>query len=329
VVARPAEPATPGFALKSFLKRGYVGARLGIESLEMTVKNSKPSKQSNELRSDGDGRQIPRYSIISLIIFAVFLVVFLLLVADAEVLNRFGLTQMIYYLALVPTGIAAAVVLFGVVPSSAEWVGKTWGGTLRLSGPIVCAVLVVFGGHYFIPQPTFFPLTIYVHGSGGPQDLVLRSVGRVFLKLGPEISSEAIAENGQAVFPRIPAEFRGQRVAGWVESDEYEATETHVTIAGDSTDMIVKKKIKHFDLAGTVSDRKGRPLPGVYLELPEFHVETVTDDTGKFKFDITAESQEMTNLVAGKKGYKTVNLRPTLGDPGVNFYLQEIGNAAH
>ena len=230
---------------------------------------------------------------------------------------------------LVPISVAVAVVLFGVLPSSATWTGKFWGGTLKLSGSVVGFVLVVFFGHYFIPKPTFFPLTVYVHGEGGPQDIVLRNTGRVVLELGPEKSSEQIGENGQAVFLRIPADFRGQLVPGWVESDDYEATGPNVKIAESNVDLIVKKKTKHFKLAGTVLDDQGNPLPSVRIALPAYRMETTTGSDGRFEFQVTADREEMVDLTAERQGYQTIQLNPTLGDSGVNFPLKGARNVAH
>jgi hypothetical protein len=237
----------------------------------------------------------------------------LLLIVNAEKLSRFGLSQQVYYLVLVLMGLTAAGFLFGVLQSTAEWVGDVWGGTLRLSGSILGAALVVVGG-YFIPKATFLPLTVYVRGEAGAQDIVLRNTGRVFLKLGAEINSEAIGENGQAVFAHILAGFRGQEVPGWVESDDYEASNSTVTLAGSDVDLTVKEKIKHFKLAGTVLDAHRNPLPEVRVTLPEYHLNTTTNNDGRFEFEVTADREGMTDLRAEKQGYQTANLRPTLGD---------------
>jgi hypothetical protein len=244
------------------------------------------------------------------------------LIVFAEKLSRFDLLEPFYYLALVLMGLAAAGFLFGVLHSSAVWAGKALGGTLRLSGAVVGFALVVIGGYYFFPKATFFSLTVYVRGEGGPQDIVLRNTGRVVLKLGPEMTPEIIGENGQAVFPRIPADFRGQQVPGWVESDDYEATNPTVTIVGNNVDLIVKKKIKRFRLAGTVLDKHGRPLPNVYVALPNYHLDYTTKSDGKFDFEVTAEREQMVDLTADKSGYESMRLSPTLGDSGVNFSLK-------
>jgi hypothetical protein len=302
---------------------------------DKSVENATPPPTPlGDRRATRSQSQISHYARISLFAFLGCVAVLLLLIVFADKLNRYGLLQQVYYLVLVLMGLTAAGFLFGVLKSSATWASKLWGGTLRLSGSVVGAALVVIGGYYFIPKPTFFPLTVYVHGEGGPQDIVLRNSGQVSLKLGPEISSELILENGQAVFPRVPADFRGQLVPGWIDSDDYEATNPAVTIpaetiAGTNVDLIVKKKIKHFELAGTILDDRGNPLPGVRVTLPAYRIGVTTIGDGRFKFRLTADREQMVDLTAEKQGYRTIQLSPTLGDSGVNFSLKGVGHAAH
>lgn len=293
------------------------------------AKYATPSNEPGNPRATKGQDRIPNYALISFVAFLCCLAVLVLLIANADKLSRFGLLQQVYYLVLVLMGLTAAGFLFGVLKSSATWAGKFWGGTLRLSRSVVGAALVVIGGYYFIPKATYYPLTVYVRGESGPQDIVLRNTGRVFLKLGPEISSELIGENGQAVFPRVPAEFRGQQVPGWIESDDYEASNPSVTMDGSDVDMLVKKKIKRFELAGTVLDGHGNPLIGVHLDLPAYRMEYTTKSDGRFEFQVTAEREQTVDLTADKQGYETMRLSPTLGDSGVNFSLTGVANASH
>src|SRR2546425_776453 len=142
--------------------------------------------------------RIPRYALISLGVFLCCTAVLLLLIVKTDKLARLGLTEHVYYLVLILMGLAAAGFLFGVLPSSATYKGTVLGGTLKLSGPIVGAALVVVGAYFFVPKTSTFPLTVYVHGKGGPQDVVLRNSGRVMLELGPEPRGEPIGDSGQA-----------------------------------------------------------------------------------------------------------------------------------
>jgi hypothetical protein len=271
----------------------------------------------------GGMARAPVYARISFLVFLCCIGVLLSLILNADKLTRLRLTEHVYYIVLVLMGLAAAVFLFGVLPSSATYEGTLLGGTLRLSGPIVGAALVVVGGYFFLPNPTTFPLTVYVHGESGRQELVLRGLGRVMLELGPDARSEPIGENGQAYFPAIPASFRGQEVPAWVESETYESVNPGAKERLDGTTLYlaVRRKIIRYVLAGS-TDAVGNPLLGVRVVLPEYHVEGETNRNGRFELQVGAESQRMVELVAQRQGYRTVHLSPTLGDTGFNFSLK-------
>jgi hypothetical protein len=266
---------------------------------------------------------IPRYALISLVVFLCCMAVLLLLILNADKLTGLGLTEHVYYLVLVLMGLAAAGFLFGVLPSSATYEGTVLGGTLKLSGAIVGAALVVVGAYFFVPKTSTFPLTVYVHGEGGPQDMVLRNSGRVMLELGPDPRAEPIGENGQAYFPAIPANFRGQEVPAWVESETYESVDPQAKRRLDGTTLylVVQRKIVHYKLGGTVSDPAGNPLYDVRVALPEYHIEGETNHDGRFELQVVAEGQRIVELVAQKQGYQPAHLSPTLGDTGFNFSL--------
>ena len=267
---------------------------------------------------------MPPFAFISLGASACFLVVLLFLSFNVEKLTALGLFQPLYYLILVPMAVGFAYSLSGSRRSSAAYEGELLGGKLKLGGPVVVAALIVVGGYVFIPKATTFPLTVFVHGPEGPQDVVLRNSGHVVLQLGPDVRKEAIGENGQAYFPAIPANFRSQEVAAFVESDNYSSVDPGVKrrLGGESLSLIVDKKITQFKLEGTISDEFGNALAEVLVTLPELNTETRTNRHGRFALQVSTDSQRTVSLVVKKSGYRTANLHPTLGDDGVNFSLE-------
>jgi CarboxypepD_reg-like domain len=271
------------------------------------------------------GNRVPQYARIAIGAFVCCLVVLLLLVFRAEKLAPFGLIERLYYVVLVLMGMTAAVFLFGVLPSKAEYEGKLLGGTLKLSGAVVGAALVVVGGYYFAPNAPTFPLTVYVHGEAGPQDTVLRNSGSVVLVLGPERKTAQIGDGGQAYFPAVSSSFQGQAVPAWVESDEYESVDpgTKQPLSGSVLYLTVRKKVRHFTLAGTITDKAtSDPLAGVHVSVSEYHATADSDNNGRFELQVAADAQEMVELMAQKQGYHTEHLSRTLGDTEVNFSLQ-------
>jgi hypothetical protein len=219
----------------------------------------------------------------------------------AEKLTAFGLTGSLFYIVLLPLGLAAAAFLFGVLRSFATHRGQHLGGVLELGGPVVAFALVVIGGFILVPNPATFALTVYVHGAGGPQDLVLQNSGYVVLRLGLESRKEPIGEDGQAYFPAIPANLRGQEVPLWVESQEFEATGApQRRLVPPSVDVSVQKKGGL--ISGRVQDEQGFAVTGA--EVRVLGLRTVTDNAGHFEINIPGDRmQAEAELEVAAPGY--------------------------
>jgi hypothetical protein len=225
------------------------------------------------------------YAIIAGIAFLAALAVIELLLRNAQTLTALGLTGNLYYVALIPLALCAALVLFGVLRSYAAFRGEHFGGVVTLGGPIVAAALVIIGGFTLVPNPLPFSITCYVHGHAGPQDIVLRNQGAVVLDLAGDRRSVPIGPNGQAFFPGIPANFRNQTVYLSVESPEYESTTSKPHKLRDTMYLEVKKRPGK--LFGRVTDEDGQPLANVDLTVVGLTAKTT--ESGAFKFQIPGE----------------------------------------
>jgi hypothetical protein len=272
----------------------------------------------------GSWSEIAPFVFIALGSFLLGALLLFFMIWKAEELVALGLTGRVYYIVLLPLGLAAAAFLFGVVKSYATYRGRQLGGKLVLGGPIIAFLLVVILGFVLVPDPSTFPLTVFVHGPGGPQDIVLRNSGEVFVDLGGDRRHVQIGDQGQAYFPAIPANFHGQAIPAWVESETYESVNPQAKQRLNSTTLYlaVRKKIIHHLLTGIVTDVAGNPLSGVRLVLPEYHVEGQTNRDGRFALQVVAESQRMVDLVAERQAFQTMRLSPTLGDTGFNLALK-------
>ena len=215
--------------------------------------------------SRGSRRVIP-YALIALASFLCGIGVLGLMLWKAEALTKLGLIGNLYYIVLLPLGLCAAVFLFGVVRSFARYKGEQYGGTLELGGPIVAFVLVVGGGFVLVPKPpSTFPLTVYVHGEAGRNDLVLRNSGRVFVDLDGDRQSRSIGENGEAYFPAIPDRFRGQEVPIWVDAKGFESTVANQKERVDGASLYLPVRRKSGHVSGRVQDQDGNPIANAEL----------------------------------------------------------------
>jgi hypothetical protein len=265
-----------------------------------------PARRKSPQRSSAVARErrkdSARYAVISLISFLCGVVLLGLMIWKADLLTGLGLAGNLYYIVLIPMGLAAAGFLFGVLHSFARYKGQQLGGALELGGPIVGFALVVIGGFVLVPNVATFPLTVFVHGSGGTHDLVLRNSGHVALDLGPDRRSEAIGEEGQAYFPSLPANFHGQEISIGLEADGFELSDPGQKhrLDGNSIYLAVQRKAGH--LSGRVQDEHGNPVSGVSIHLAG--LATTSDSQGHFELAIPGDRlRSELELEAAATGY--------------------------
>jgi hypothetical protein len=259
-------------------------------------------RSKDDTSSQERQKEIGFYALISLISFLCGVGILGLMVWKATLLAGLGLTGNLYYLVLLPMGLSAAGFLFGVVRSYARYTGKHLKGMLELGGPIVAFLLVVVLGFVLVKPVATFPLTVYVHGEGGPQDLVLRNSGDVLLDLGADRRRQPIGAEGQAYFPAIPPTFRGQEVPISVESAVFEPSDPKqkCRLDGSSIYLSVQRKAGH--LSGRVQDDNGNPIPNATIHVAG--LSKVADPAGHFEFVIPGKRlQPELELEAVATGY--------------------------
>jgi hypothetical protein len=233
-------------------------------------------------------QDIAPYAIISLVSFLLGTLLLFFMVWKAEKLVALGLAGRLYYIVLLPLGLSVAGFLFGVVQSYATFRGRHLGGTLVLGGPIVGFLLVVVLGFVLVPNLSTFPVTFFVHGPGGPQDIVLQNSGEVLMDLGGDRRKAAIGEQGQAYFPAIPANFRGQEVPVWVNSDKFESAEANKKhkLEHEGIYLVVRRKAGR--LYGLVESEDLKCLSGVRVQVAGLVV-PVNPDSGRFDFSVPGD----------------------------------------
>jgi hypothetical protein len=265
-----------------------------------------PSKEETSNRERR--KETGFYAVISLVSFLCGVAILGLMIWKADLLARLGLTGNLYYIVLLPMGLAAAGFLFGVLRSYTRYSGKQLGRVFEMLGPIIAFLLLVILGVVLVKPTTTFPLTVYVHGGGGPQDIVLRNSGDVLLDLGGDRRRQPIGSEGQAYFPSIPATFRGQEVSIGVQSASFEVTDPNrkCRLDGGSVYLPVQRKAGH--LSGRVQDGIGKPIPGASIYAAG--LSTTTDSAGHFKIEIPGDRlQSELDLDARANGYSSSHLK--------------------
>jgi hypothetical protein len=235
--------------------------------------------------------KIAPFALIALVLFGFVLLLVVLMVWQGDRFIALGFTDRFYYILLVPVGLAAALILFGVLESYARYSGHKLGGVLKLGGPIVGFGLVVILGCELVPNVATFPLTVYVYGPGGRQDIVLSNSGEAFMDLGPERRHVAIGDQGQAYFPAIPADFRSQEVPIWVRSDKFESVDLgqKFKLASSSVYVPVRRKAGH--VYGRIDSENKSCIAGAEIRVAGL-VAPVDPISGRFELNIPGDRMQ-------------------------------------
>jgi hypothetical protein len=234
--------------------------------------------------------EIAPYAVLSFGSFLCFLVLLGLMLWKVELLAALGLTGNFYYPLLVLLGLTVSGFLFGALRSYASYSGQHFGGKLELGGGVVVFLLVVILGFRLLPASVNFPLTVYVHGVAGPQDLILKDSGYVLLDLGGDRRREPIGEKGQAFFAEIPSNFRGQPVNVSLDATGYELANPAQKHVLDGASLYLEAQKKPGHIAGRVQDEDGSPLAGVSIRVAGLLAAT-TDSFGHF--DVTIPGDQL------------------------------------
>jgi len=214
-----------------------------------------------------------------------------LMLGNAGMLVRLGLTGYVWYVLLLFLGLASAIVTFALFKSYARFTGKVLDGTIELGGPAVVMLLVVVLGFKFVPAPTQrFDLTVFVHGEAGRQIVPLRNQGRVSLDLGADRRTEAIGDKGQSHFVGIPADMRDRKVTVVLESDDYELVDPKAVIELGQEAIYLAVRAKRLHLTGEVADAQGRPLANARISIAGASANTDAD--GRFDIALPADLSE-------------------------------------
>jgi hypothetical protein len=264
---------------------------LSCRPIDATMKslggNLTVARPSGAKSNPSHGNKNRQYALLCLGIFLCALVPLSLLAWNADKLVALGLAGDFYYIGLLLIGLVPAVILFGILRGYALYSEQHFGGKLELGGPAVVYLGVLIGFYVFVPPSLNFPLTVYVHGLSGRQDIVLRGQGHVLLDIGGLRRTAAIGENGEAVFPEIPANFRRKEINIGLDADGYELANPNNEIRLDGTSVYLKVRKKPGAIAGRVQDETGKPLVGVSITVAG--ITTLSDATGNFGLEIPGD----------------------------------------
>jgi hypothetical protein len=231
-------------------------------------------------------REIGPHAILALAAFAGGLVLVVILLRNVKLVQQLKLEGQFFYLILLPLGMSVAAFLFGALRSVALYKGSQFGGALELGGPIVGFLLVVWIG-IKLPDRGPFNLTVFVHGPGGKNDIVLRNHGAVLLDLGGNRAKKPILEDGGAMFAGIPPSYRNQLVTVGIEDADYELVDGGERKLGE-TSLYLEVRRKPIRIVGNVVDEEGKAVQSAEVTVVGVRPAT-TDPSGNFELVVPPE----------------------------------------
>lgn len=250
------------------------------------------------------------YALLAGAAFLAGLLILVLLLFNARLLVELGLAGKLYYLVLVPLGLAAAAFLFGILKSYASYKGKVLGGALELGGPVIAFLLVLILGFWLVPDPSGFSVTLYVTvGEGSSAEPLSR--GKIMLRLRGDPRTESISPQGTAHFNGIPATLRGQKVGvQLLDASGYETTQKEITLDREDLSLVVHPKTAEF--VGYVRTDVRAPIRSARVSVAGQGVST--DDNGYFKLTITdMKPEQSATLQVSAPGFGPKSYQVTRG----------------
>jgi len=207
---------------------------------------------------------------------------------NAPMLVRLGLTRNVWFVLLVALGLSAAITVFSLFKSYARYTGKVLHGTVEMGGPAVVMLLVIILGFVLVPPPSSrFDVTLFVHGESGHQALVLRNNGRLTLDLGADRRTEPIGDKGEVRFIGIPNDMRDRSVDVILDAERYELADKNLALKLDQEVHYVAVKVKPTRVSGVVSEPSGRPLAQARAAIAG--KSAITDADGRFEISLPAD----------------------------------------
>lgn len=227
---------------------------------------------------------------ISGIAFFLSLFVSFLLIFFGKRLEDLGITGNIYYIVLVPLGLACAAFLAGAMRSYASYKSNSavTYGSLQLSGPIVIFILVV-GGGFILPtlnKKAQFNVKLRIVSKDKPTTEF--NEGFVVAYIGDE-KIQGNIRDGVVELPNVPESFNHKtirielnrlpdyRLSG-PEEVLLDRGKGYIDLPVNRTEASLATVIR-----GSVADRKGAPVTNAMLDFESGLASCQTDSKGDFK----------------------------------------------
>ncbi len=184
-----------------------------------------------------------RHAYLTIGTFIGIISIILILFYGQDTIARFGWGDGMYYVLLVLLGLCSAAFFSfsGMMESTASFAGQKYGTEFKFAGPIVIAILTVIGFYFLVPNKTTIDSTIYLYRINKNNTI---NDGSLILYIGNAPREASMDTYGAAHFPEIPAKFKGQKVPITLRSNNYQLSESNLTITISEEPSYIEVKVK-------------------------------------------------------------------------------------
>ena len=229
----------------------------------------------------------------------------LFLVFQADLIVASGLDHRVFYVLLVPLGLAAGAFAYGAMASTGGFSGNVGPGEVKLTGPAVFAGLVVVGGFFLVPEGGAVTLVVRVL-AGGASGV---PGAEVVVDAGQARSTATTDAGGQVVFAGLGREAVASGLSVAVTASGYEPARFAEVLPVNGVVEVTMTALP-LVVTGTVLERESRrPVADVILDFGSGEATDTTDAMGNFRVELERTGGEVT--VLGLRG-DTVGLNAFL-----------------
>jgi hypothetical protein len=171
---------------------------------------------------------------------------------------------------------------------------------------IVCCLLIYAYLKISSEHQASFPITVYVHGPAGTGDMILKNSGYVLADFGPDRRREPIEDKGQAYFPSIPSNFRGQEVPISLDAEAFEVATPSQKYRLDGSDLYLLVRRKPGRVSGWVRDNKSQQVIGAVVTIGT----NIVSSGASGHFDLSIPGEQLKpelSMQVTAPGYKLLN----------------------
>jgi hypothetical protein len=238
----------------------------------------------------------------------------LFLVFQADRVVAAGLDHRVFYVLLIPLGLAAGAFAYGAMISTGTFSGRVGPGEVKLTGPVVFAALVVAGGFFMVPNGGSVTLVVRVYSGDAAGAAIVGA--EVVLDAGQARSTARTDGGGQAVFAGVGRSESASGVTVAVTADGYESVRRSLDAIPVSGVVEVGLTALPATLIGTIQERgSAEPAVGVILNFASGAAVDTTDEMGNFRVELDRRPSGRVSVIGVRGDTVGLDTEVPLGSP--------------